>query len=129
MLFDPIQVWVSPSYTWYRAAYIKVKGGESVSGRVLAHTFNRRLAAIRGYRFVRLVAVSRSANSSSGYTEQWGIEHNSQSQVVQRIRYADLSDLMVLFDLHVGGGVLESFRVAQDLIEVPGIRPAQASFK
>jgi hypothetical protein len=31
VLFDPIQVWVNPSYTRYRAAYSKLKGAESIS--------------------------------------------------------------------------------------------------
>ncbi len=131
IFFDPIQVWVSPLYTRYRPSYIKAKGHESVSGMVLAHMYNRRMAIHRGYGFIRLVPVSRGANSSSAYTEQWGVTLSQKDQGARRERlglrmqYADLGDLMVMLDLKLGGGVQEAFRVGQNLIEVPGIRPAQ----
>jgi hypothetical protein len=135
VFFDPIQVWVSPSYTRYRAAYVRAKGTESVSGSVLAHVYNRRMAALRGYGFVRLVPVSRRANSSSSHTEQWGVELSAadlgarRQKLGLRMQYADLSDLMIMRDLSLGGGVQEAFRVCQDLIEVPGLRPPQGGLK
>ena len=135
VFFDPIQVWVSPSYTRYRAAYIRAKGADSVSGSVLAHVYNRRMAALRGYGFVRLVPVSRRANSSSSYAEQWGVTLSAadlgerRRRLGLRMQYADLTDLMVMLDLSLGGGVQEASRVAQDLIEVPGLRPAQGWLK
>jgi hypothetical protein len=132
VFFEPIQVWVSPSYTRYRHAYVKALGRESVSGRVLAHTYNRRLAFLRGYNFIRLVSVSRGANSSSSYTEQWGVTLAGADLSARRQRrglrmqYADLSDLLVMLDMKLGGGYQEVFRVGQDLIEVPGSRRPQA---
>jgi hypothetical protein len=44
-----------------------------------------------------------------------------------KMQYADLGDLMVMLDVQLGGGVQEVFRLAQDLIEIPGERPSQAS--
>lgn len=49
VFFEPLQVWVNPSYTRYRPAYVRAKGQESVSGKVLAHVYNRRMAMLRGY--------------------------------------------------------------------------------
>lgn len=129
--FEPLQVWVNPSYTRYRQAYARAKGHESVSGKVLAHVYNRRMAMLRGYSFVRLVPVSRRANSSSSFTEQWGVELAAadlgarRRQRGLRMQYADLSDLLVMLDMNLGGGVQEVFRIGQNLIEVPGLRPPQ----
>ncbi len=41
VLFDPLQVWVSTSYTRYREAYARAKGHESLSGKVLAHVYKQ----------------------------------------------------------------------------------------
>lgn len=126
VFFEPLQVWVSPSYTRYRHAYVRAKGHESVSGKVLAHVYNRRMATLRGYGFVRLVPVSRRANSSAGFTETWGVDLAGADLGARRlarglrIQYADLSDLLVMLDVSLGGGVQEVFRVAQDLIDFPG---------
>lgn len=131
VFFEPLQVWVNPSYTRYRKAYVRAKGLESVSGKVLAHVYNRRMAMLRGYGFVRLVPVSRRANSSSGYTEQWGVELAAADLGARkrrrglRMQYADLGDLLVMLDITLGGGVQEVFRVGQNLIEIPGQRPPQ----
>ena len=132
VFFEPLQVWVSPSYTRYRQTYVRAKGHESVSGKVLAHVYNRRMARLREYGFVRLVPVSRGANSSSGFSEQWGVDLAAEDLGARRrkrglrIQYADLGDLLVMLDISLGGGVQEVFRVAQNLIEVPGLRPPQA---
>jgi len=133
VLFEHLQVWVSPGYTRYRSAYVRAKGPDSVAGLVLSHAINRRFAAKRGYGFVRIVPVSRHSNSSSAFSEQWALEdapwnHSlMQAPLRQRIRYADLSDLMLLLDLRIGGGVMDAVRIAADLIEVPGKRTPQAA--
>lgn len=127
VFFEPTQVWVAPSFTRYRQAYIRGKGVDSVDGTVLAHVYNRRIAVLRGYGFIRLVPLSRSANSSSAFSEQWGVDLavREPSQRKNRIQYADLCELMVMLDIRLGGGVMEVFRIGQNLIEVPGIRPPQ----
>lgn len=131
VFFEPLQVWVNPSYTRYRQAYVRAKGQESVAGKVLAHVYNRRMAILKGYGFVRLVPVSRRANSSSGYSEQWGVElaaaelHAQRLQRGLKMQYADLCDLLVMLDIPLGGGIMDVVRVGQDLIEVPGERPPQ----
>ncbi|PLW67754.1 hypothetical protein C0039_15145 [Pseudohalioglobus lutimaris] len=131
IFFDPLQVWVSPGYTRYRKAYIRAKGQVSVAGKVVHHVYNRRMAVLRDYGFIRLVPISRGANSSSGYTEQWGVEHAAYDNGERRrkrdlrIQYADLGDLLVMLDVKLGGGVQEVVRLGQNLIEIPGKRPKQ----
>ena len=132
VFFERRQVWVSHSYSRYRYAYVRALGRESVAGKVLAHMYNRRMAAFRGYKFIRLVPVSRGANSSSSFTEQWGVTRSETDLGARReklglkMQYADLGDLMVMLDIQLGGGFQEVFRVGQDLIEVPGKRTPQA---
>lgn len=131
VFFEPLQVWVSPNYTRYRQAYMRAKGQGSISGKVLAHVYNRRMATHRGYGFVRLVPVSRRTNSSAGFTEQWGVELAAADLGARkrkrglRIQYADLGDLLVMLDISLGGGVQDVFRIGQNLIEAPGRRPPQ----
>jgi hypothetical protein len=89
------------------------------------------MATLRGYGFVRLVPVSRKANSSASFTEQWGVKLAAADLGARRLKrglrmqYADLSDLLVMLDMNLGGGVQEVFRVGQSLIEIPGQRPPQ----
>lgn len=131
VFFEPLQVWVNPSYTRYRQAYIRAKGRESVSGKVLAHVYNRRMATLRGYGFVRLVPVSRKANSSASFTEQWGVALAATDLGVRklqrglRIQYADITDLLVMLDMNLGGGAQEVARIGQTLVEIPGKRHPQ----
>jgi hypothetical protein len=130
-LFDPMQVWVSPTYTRYRSAYLQAKGSAGIVDRVLHHVYNRRMAVLRGYGYIRLVAVTRRANSSSAFTEQWGVELSSGDGATRRkaqglrMQYADLSDILAMLDVSLGGGVQEAFRLGQNLIDVPGLRPPQ----
>lgn len=131
-LFQPLQVWVNPSYTRYRQAWRRALGDDAIHGKVLHHVYNRRTAKLRGFGFIRLAPISRSANSSSAFTEGWGVALNTPDYVARlnarglRIQYADLGALMVMLDINLGGGVQEAFRLGQNLIEVPGKRPPQS---
>lgn len=117
VFFDRLQVWVSPEYTRYRPAYLKARGVRSADCQVLAHMYNRRMAIIEGYGYIRLVPVSRRANSSSSFSEKWGVElakkdrGERRRRLGQRIQYADLGALMVMLDLNLGGGIMEAVRV------------------
>lgn len=130
-LFQPLQVWVSPSYTRYRQAWRRALGDSDIQHKVLHHIFNRRMAKLRGFGFIRLAPISRSANSSSAFTEGWGVALNTPDYVARlnarglRIQYADLGSLMVMLDISLGGAVQEVFRIGQNLIEIPGKRPPQ----
>jgi predicted GIY-YIG superfamily endonuclease len=123
VLFEKMQVWVHVGFNGYRRAYKKARPAEDISNRVLSHCMNRRHADLKGFQYVRIVPATRSTNSSSAFSEEWGIGVNGKSkeltliqQQSARIQYADLVDLMVMMDRKVGGGVMEIVNEAQKLI-------------
>lgn len=117
------QVWVHIAFNRYRAAYRKAFPKEVIAGKVLSHAMNRRTAALKGFDYVRITPVSRGGNSSSSFSEQWGVSlHGSPAQLPTRrirppyIQYADLSDLMLMLDIKVGGGVMAAVNDGQKLV-------------
>lgn len=118
---EPIQLWVDAAYTGYRKAYRMVFPQENIRRMVIHHVLNRRFALLHGFRYIRVVPISRSANSSSGFSENWGVELTKDGTLRSRvgeasINYADLSHLMSMLDMPVGGGVMENVRLAADLV-------------
>jgi hypothetical protein len=118
------QVWVHIGYNRYRYAYRKAFPDENIADQVLSHAMNRRTAALKGFDYVRITPVSRGGNSSSSFSEKWAVElHNSPRQrVIRRIRppyiqYADLTDLMLMLDMKLGGGVMDAVNEGQKLVE------------
>ena len=82
------QVWVHIAFNRYRAAYRKAFPEEAIAGKVLSHAMNRRTAALKGFDYVRLHLFRAAGNSSSGFSEQWGVSlHGSSAQpAMRRIR-------------------------------------------
>ena len=118
------QIWVHIGLARYRDAYRKALPSEVIADKVLSHAMNRRIAALKMFDYVRITPVSRGGNSSSGFSEQWGVSlHESTAQAaVRRIRppfiqYADLSDLMLMLDIKLGCGVMAVVNEGQELIE------------
>lgn len=118
------QVWVHIAFNRYRPAYRKAIPHENIDGRILSHAMNRRTAALKGFDFVRITPTSRANNSSSGFSENWAVElHSSERQKAVRhirppfIQYADLSDLMLMLDMKLGGGVMDAVNEGQKLLE------------
>ena len=90
---------------------------------MLSHV-NRRTAQSKGYRFVRITPVARGNNTSSGFSEGWGVtryEADIREQESKRqgafIQYADLADLMLMADLRLGFGLMELVNEGQRLID------------
>jgi hypothetical protein len=117
------QVWVHVAYEPYRPAYKRALPHDTIDGLILSHAMNRVTAAHKGFDFVRLTPVSGVANVSSAFSEQWAKElHKSKGPVVARrtgppfIQYADLSDLMLMLDMKLGGGVMDAVNEGQKLI-------------
>jgi hypothetical protein len=139
ILYARRQVWVHIAYRRYRYAYRKAFPDEVIADKVLSHAMNRRIAALKGFDYVRITPVSRGGNSSSGFSEQWGVSlHGSPAQIASRrvrapfIQYADLSDLMLMLDIKVGGGVMAAVNEGQQLVErrvYPEAVPRSASDK
>ena len=118
-----MQVWVDVGYTRYRAAYKKAFPAEDITGKVLSHALNRRVATIKGFQYVRITPTSRAANSSSAFSEQFSVDHHSDPNRIARqkssspaIQYADLPDLLLMMNVNLGGGVQDIANQAQALI-------------
>jgi hypothetical protein len=124
------QVWVHVDFRAYRQAYGLALPAESLRGLVLDHVLNRRVARLKGFAFLRIIPISRGANSSSGgLSEGWAVEYHSTPEMRQRnlesrasVQYADLADLVKMLDRKTGGGVMDPVNEAQALV-----RPPQAS--
>ena len=118
------QVWVHVAYTSYRSAYKRAFPDENIDGLILSHAMNRDTAVHKGFDFVRLTPVSGIANISSAFSEQWAktLHKPKQPAVARRtgppfIQYADLSDLMLMLDMMLGGGVMDAVNEGQKLLE------------
>jgi hypothetical protein len=125
ILNQRLQVWVDVTYTRYRAAYRAAFPADDLGHRILSHARNRRMAAWMGFQFVR--RTSRGANSSSSFSEQWGVAlHSEASQIAANrrrgafISYADLSELMLMLDMNLGGGVMNAVNEGQKLVRPRG---------
>lgn len=133
---EPLQVWVRTKYTRYRLAFKILRPGEVISEKVLHHIANRRYADKCGFGYIRLVPITRETNSSSAFSEDWGVNlekwvpnyFEKQRTKGYRVKYAGTDAIMVMMDVKLGGGVMEVARLAQDLFEIPGVRPSQKSF-
>ncbi|MGR4932544.1 hypothetical protein ACIPUD_37980 [Bradyrhizobium sp. CAR08] len=81
---------------------------------------NRDTAAYKGFDFVRITPASGVANLSSAFTKQWAKNrHRPENPVVTRRAGppADLSDLMLMLDMMVGGGVMDAVNEGQQLLQ------------
>jgi len=117
------QLWVHVGYAGYRRAYKSAFPHEDIEGKVLSHAVNRRIASVMGFSYVRITPVSRGCNSSSSFSEQWGVTlHSSSEQAAANrrrgafIHYADLVAMMVMLDMKPGGGFMDAVNEAQKLV-------------
>lgn len=81
------QVWVHIAFTQYRNAYRKAFPEHPINGMVLSHAMNRRIAALKGFDYVRITPTTRDCNSSSGFSENWGVTlHGTPHQIAANRR-------------------------------------------
>jgi hypothetical protein len=128
-----LQVWVHRGYTRYRSAYRRAFPAEDLGDRIISHALNRRVAALKGFSYVRVTPVSRGANSSAAFSEGWSAAFHGSPEQVERnrrrgavIQYADLTDLMLMLDLRLGGGVMELVNEGQNLVVLPSPGSSEA---
>lgn len=127
VLHQSRQVWVHVDFAGYRAAYSRAFPKLPLNDLVLDHVLNRRMARAMGFAYLRIVPISRAANSSSGgLPERWGAEHHATPDMVaanrQRktfIQYADLEDLVKMLNRTTGGGLQDAVNAAQSLVREP----------
>ena len=67
--------------------------------------------------------IRARCNSSSAFSENWGVAlHGTPGQMAANrrrgafIQYADLSDLMLMLDMQLGGGVMDAVNEGQKLV-------------
>lgn len=127
ILHQPLQVWVHVEYAGYRRSYSKGFPDADLTNVVLDHVMNRRVARLKGFAYLRIVPVSRAANSShGGLSEKWAVDYqstprmrelNKASQAV--VQYADLSDIVKMLNMEGGGSLMENVNEAQRLVDLP----------
>jgi hypothetical protein len=122
------QMWVHVDFKAYRRAYLQAFPEEDLANRVLDHVLNRRVARLKGFAYLRIVPISRGANSSSGgLSERWSVEYHSSPEMRKRnlesrasVQYADLADLVKMLDLKTGGGIMDPVNEAQAWVRPVG---------
>jgi hypothetical protein len=127
VLHYPRQVWVHVVYGAYRRAYIRAFPDENLAGFVLDHIMNRRVARLKGFQYLRIVPISRAANSShGGLSEGWSVEYHSSPTMmdVNRasravVQYADLADIVKMLNMEGGGSLMDTVNEAQRLVDLP----------
>lgn len=127
VLHYPRQVWVHVDYGAYRRAYIRAFPDVNLAGLVLDHVINRRFARLKGFTYLRIVPISRAANSShGGLSEGWGVEHHSSLRMLEInrasqavVQYADHSDIVKMLNMEGGGSFMDIVNEAQKLVDLP----------
>lgn len=121
------QVWVHVDYAGYRRAYIRAFPDVNLTGLVLDHVLNRRVARLKGFTYLRIVPISRAANSSHGsLSEGWGVAYHSSPEMREKnrasqalIQYADIADIAKMLNLQGGGALMDGVNEAQKLVDLP----------
>jgi hypothetical protein len=111
ILHHPRQVWVHVNYTAYRKVYSKAFPDEDLTNLVIDHIMNRRLARLKGFEYLRVIPISRAANSSSGnVTEKYGFAYHSTNRMKHLnsenrpfIQYGDIADIVKMLNINTGG--------------------------
>lgn len=120
------QVWVHVDYNNYLYAYKKALPSENLSGLVLDHVMNRRIARLKHFKYLRLIPVSKSVNTSSAYSEKIGVEYHKTESMqklhlnsLKNIQYADFCDIVKILNIKPGGGVMGTVNDLQYLVDIP----------
>jgi len=121
VLHSSPQVWVHVDFRAYRKAYVAVRPMDNVAGMVIDHVRNRRVARVMGFEYVRLVPISRGANTSSGgLTEKWELEFQKKPENKAWhaahptfIQYGDITDLAKMLDMRMESGQHDPVNVLQ----------------
>ena len=126
VLHYPRQVWVHVDYTAYRRAYQRAFPKVDLTGFILDHVMNRRVARLKGFTYLRIVPISRAVNSShGGLSEGWGVDFHSSPRMRERnktsqavVQYADLADIVKMLNMEGGGSFMDNVNDAQRLVDL-----------
>jgi hypothetical protein len=127
ILHYPRQVWVHVDYSAYRRAYLRAFPDTNLTRFVLDHVMNRRVARLKGFAYLRIVPISRAANSShGGLSECWAVEYHGSPRMTAlnrasqaKVQYADLADVVKMLNMEGGGSLMDTVNEAQKLVDLP----------
>ncbi len=127
VLHCPMQVWVHVDYRAYRRAFIRAFPDLDLTNLVLDHVLNRPVARLKGFMYLRIVPISRGANSSHGcLNEGWSVDYHSSPAMREKnrasravVQYADLSDIVKMMNIQGGGSFMDNVNDAQKLVDLP----------
>lgn len=133
-LFEELQVWVNVDYTGYRDAYKRAFNDKNIDGLVLSHCRGRPIVRMLEYEYVRISPARKRANSSSVLSEVWGCDiwknYDDNGNVLPTgrskhllrfldnkpdILYADTTEILLLLNKMIGGGIMKSAYYAEEL--------------
>lgn len=122
------QLWVHVDFRGYRSAFQRAFPGLLTANMVVDHVLNRRVARLKDFQYLRVCAISRGANSSSGgLSEKWAVEYHSSPSMRAKnmaspahIQHADLADIVKMMDLKTGGALQDPVNAAQALLRSSG---------
>lgn len=94
---------------------------------------NRRVARLKGFKYLRIVPISRAANSSHGsLSEGWGVDYHSSPRMRElnkssqaSVQYADLCDVVKMLNMEGGGSFMQNVNDAQKLVDLPEPHPVK----
>src|ERR1017187_5963013 len=125
------QKWAASLRNRARTARAVPPGRESVPSRGWSfegdHVLNRRVARLKGFSYLRIVPISRGANSSHGsLSEGWSVAYHSTPQMreinrasLASVQYADIADIAKMLNLQGGGSLMDGVNEAQKLVDLP----------
>jgi hypothetical protein len=122
------QLWVHVDFGAYRSAYARAFPDEDIRSLVIDHIMNRRVARLKDFMYLRVIPISREANSSSGgLSEKWAVEYYQTPEMQAkslaspaRVQHADLADIVKMLNRKTGGALQDPVNEAQVLVrEVP----------
>ena len=127
VLHFPRQVWVHVDYRAYRHAYRQAFPDVDLAGLVLDHVMNRRVARFKGFKYLRIVPISRGTNSSHGsLSEGWAVQYHCSPEMREKnrlsqamVQYADLADIVKMLNIKGGGSLMDNVNEAQKLVDLP----------
>jgi hypothetical protein len=137
ILHHTSQVWVHVDYGAYRRECRLAFPDFNLAGLVLDHVLDRRVARLKGFGYLRIIPISRGANSSHGaLSEDWSVEYHSSPAMREKARasqavvqYADISDITKMLNIQGGGSHMDNVNEAQKLVDLPperGVRRISA---
>lgn len=92
---------------------------------------NRRVARLKGFSYLRIVQISRGANSSHGsLNEGWAVEYHGSPMMMKKnreslasVQYADIADIVKMLDVKGGGSFMDDVNEMQKFVDLPDASP------